>query len=103
MALRGSGFTTITFPDDPQSGAPVVGSNTATVAVTGLTDMTTGGSASAFLMASDSTATHNDYEHGLVPVTLRCADFVAGTGFTIYASTSLRLDKSFKIRYAWSA
>jgi len=103
MALRGTGVTTLTFASDPQSGAPVVGSNTATATITGLTDITSGGSASALLMASDSTASHNAYEHGLVRVVLRCKDFVAGVGFTIHASSPDRLDGAFEVRYAWSA
>lgn len=82
---------------------PVPGSNTATATITGLIDITSGGSASAFLMASNSTASHNAYEHGLVRVVLRCADFVAGVGFTIHASSPDRLDGTFEVRYAWSA
>ena len=103
MALRGTGATTLTFAAAPQAGAPVVGSNSATSTITGLTDMTAAGSASALLMASDSSADHNDAEHGMVDMTLRCADFVAGVGFTIHASSPQRLDGAFTVRYAWSA
>ena len=103
MALRGTGATTLTFAAAPEAGALVVGSNTAKVIVTGLTDMTVNGSASALLMASDSSADHNASEHGMVDVALRCADFVAGVGFTIHGSSPQRLDGAFTVRYAWSA
>jgi hypothetical protein len=47
-------------------------------------------------MAS-STATHNAYEHSILPITLTCGNIVAGVGFDIYASSTLRLDGTFSV------
>ena len=76
------------------------GSNTASVVVTGQTNITTNAKPQAW-MAVSTTADHNDEEHKLVPINLTCGNIVAGTGFTIYANTEWRLDGTFNVFWCW--
>ena len=82
---------------------PVPGTNTTSIAVTGLTAMTAKGSASAFVVASDSTSDHNATEHEILDLDLSCDNFIAGVGFTINATANQRLDGAVQVRYAWFA
>lgn len=80
------------------------GTNVATVAITGLTTLTTGSNIQLWIAGSDSTASHNAYEHKVIlakEVTM-CADaLVAGNGFTATATTNLRLSGMVAFRYAF--
>jgi hypothetical protein len=89
-----TGTATLNFGSAP-------GTNIATVAVTGQTSIGASSHAEAFLMGS-STGTHNAIEHLIAPITIRCGDIVAGTGFTIYASTELRLTGTFTVHWVWA-
>jgi hypothetical protein len=77
------------------------GSTRATVAVTGQASIGANSHAEAFLMG-DATASHNAEEHAWVPIVLRCRDVVAATGFTIQATTELRLTGTFQVRWVWA-
>ena len=79
------------------------GTNHVSVAVTGQGAIGANDHVEAFMQGNDSTATHNVYEHMIVPIRLSVSDIIAGTGFTINAITELRLDGTFKCRWAWSA
>jgi hypothetical protein len=74
----------------------------ASVVVTGVTGIAADSSVSAFLVASDSTADHNAYEHEILDLRLSCDSIVPGVGFSINAYSKERLDGDFKVRYAWS-
>ena len=76
------------------------GTNFVTTTVTGQGSILSGSNVEAFMMA-DSTATHNSYEHSIVPFVLRCGNIVAGTGFDILASSELRLTGTFSVRWVW--
>ena len=76
------------------------GTNTVTTTVTGEAGILATSSVQAYLMG-DSTATHNAYEHEIVPMTITCGNIVAGTGFDIIASSELRLTGTFKVRWSW--
>jgi hypothetical protein len=89
-----TGTATVNFGSAP-------GSSYATVAVTGQGSIGAGSHAEAFLMA-DATATHNAVEHILAGITLVCGDIIAGTGFTIHATTQLRLTGTFTVRWVWA-
>lgn len=92
--MSAQGTATVDFGAAP-------GSSSATVAVTGQTAILIGSAVEAWLMA-DTTADHNDIEHAFVPITVRCGAIVAGTGFTIYAFTDLRLTGTFSVRWVWA-
>ena len=92
--MSATGTATIDFGAAP-------GGSSAAVAVTGQTGILSGSSVEAWLMA-DTTADHNDTEHAFVPITVRCGTIVAGTGFTIYAFTDLRLTGTFSVRWVWA-
>jgi len=58
-----------------------------------------------YLMGTDSTATHNAYEHQLLPLgglSLQVISITASVGFTAQAISNLRLDGTFVARYVWS-
>jgi len=59
-----------------------------------------------YLMGTDSTATHNSYEHSLLPMLGGWAAVVtsitAGVGFTAQAASELRLTGTFQARYVWA-
>lgn len=89
-----TGTATIDFGSAP-------GSTRATIAVTGQAGIGSGSHCEAFLMG-DSTASHNAEEHAFIPMVLRCRDVIAGTGFTIQATSDLRLTGTFTIRWVWA-
>jgi hypothetical protein len=90
------GTATLNFGSAP-------GTNIVETAVTGQASITTGAHVEAFLMG-ESTATHNNYEHLIVPMSIRVdkATIVAGIGFTIIASTDWRLTGTFTVHWVWS-
>lgn len=79
----------------------VPGTNITTTTVTGQTLIASDSFAEAFLMV-DSTATHNSYEHSILPIILRCGNVIEGNGFDIIASSELRLTGTFSVKWVWS-
>ena len=77
------------------------GGTTAKVAVTGQAAILSGSDVEAYLMG-DATASHNADEHLFVPMTIRVGTVVAATGFTIYATSDLRLTGTFTVRWVWA-
>ncbi len=77
------------------------GTNNVSTVITGQAAIASNSYVEAWIMA-EPTATHNAYEHRLVPIKLVCGDIVAGTGFTIYATTEWRLDGTFNVRWVWT-
>lgn len=58
-----------------------------------------------FLMGTDSTSTHNAYEHSIIEmagISLTCINVSAGIGFTAQAATLLRLTGTITARYVWA-
>lgn len=88
------GTSTIDFGSAP-------GTNFVKATVTGQSSIIDGSTVRAFLMGV-ATATHNAYEHLIVPLTLTCGSIVPGTGFTINASSDLRLTGTFTVYWEWS-
>ena len=92
----GQGTVTFTFGAAP-------GTNVVTTAVS---DASIGASSKVeiYLMGTDSTATHNSYEHSLLPLdlALSCISVTGGVGFTAQAATTLRLTGTIKARYVWA-
>jgi hypothetical protein len=80
------------------------GTNVVTVNVTGQTGITSAAQPKAWF-AADTTADHNSYEHAIMfpaRIGLACGDVINGVGFTIYASTELRLTGNVTCRWEWS-
>ena len=90
------GTATINFGAAP-------GTNYVTVNVTGQTDIASGSNVWAWVYGGDSTATHNSFEHTILPlwVNINTSAIIAGTGFTINAFTELRLTGTLSVRWAW--
>ena len=58
-----------------------------------------------YLMGTDSTASHNAYEHAIVELgglALTCITVTAATGFRAQAATTLRLTGTITARYVWA-
>lgn len=80
------------------------GTNVVTVNITGQTGITSAAQPKAWF-AADTTADHNSYEHAIMfpaRIGLACGDVINGVGFTIYASTELRLTGNVTCRWEWS-
>jgi hypothetical protein len=92
--MGATGTSTLNFGATP-------GTNLVTTTITGQATIASGSQVEAYLMA-DSTATHNTYEHSIVPLNITCGNIVAGTGFDIYASSDLRIDGTFNVHWVWA-
>ena len=77
------------------------GTNVATATVTGQTGIAANSHVEAWLMG-DSTATHNAYEHLIVPLVVRCGNIIPGVGFEIVASSEYRFSGTFTVHWVWS-
>jgi hypothetical protein len=82
---------------------PSPGTNKTSVAVTGLSTFTATDAVEAWIMGSDSTASHNSFEHAVAPIQLRITNPITGTGFTIQATSEYRLTGDFKVRFAFTS
>lgn len=94
--MSGQGFTEIDFGTGN-------GSNEASVAVTGLSSITSSNAAEAFVMYEASTThTANDQAYMAALVGLSCGVPTDGVGFTIYARSTEKLTGKLKVRYVWA-
>jgi hypothetical protein len=94
----GQGTVTFNFG----SGA---GTNVVTAAVTGQTSIGAASKVEIYLMGTDSTATHNAYEHAILPLlglSLTPITVTAGTGFTAQAASMARLTGTIQARFVWA-
>jgi hypothetical protein len=95
--MPGTGTAEVDFGSAP-------GTNIAGIAVTGQAAILATSHVEAWMMGTDATATHNAYEHAVVPLELHLAitALTAGVGFTISAITRLRLTGTFLVHWVWS-
>lgn len=91
--MGATGTATLDFGATP-------GTNVVITTVVGQTGILAGSQVEAYMMG-DTTATHNAYEHLIVPITLRCTNIVPGVSFDIWASTDWRLDGTFTVHWVW--
>ena len=93
----GQGTLTFNFGSAP-------GTNIVSTVVTGQTGILSTSKVEIYFMGTDSTATHNAYEHALLPlgVALSCIAVTAGTGFTAQAASDLRFTGTFLARFVWA-
>lgn len=80
------------------------GSNTASAVITGLTSISSTSKVESYVMSSDSTVDHttNDHRYFALLAKLTCEDVIAGTGFTIYATSLEKLSGQFQVRWVWA-
>lgn len=91
----GTGTATIDF------GA--LGSNEASVVVTGVAAIGASAKAEAFFMRSTSPDhTANDHSYAALFTGLTCGDVIASTGFTIYARSTEKLTGQFTLNFVWA-
>lgn len=95
--MGATGTATIAFGSTPTSEG--------SIAVTGQTGILSGSLCEAWIMGNDSTAGNTTTDHLFAGVSLKtiCADVVAGTGFTIYAtSTAGLVTGDMKVKWVWN-
>jgi hypothetical protein len=80
------------------------GSNEASVAVIGQSEIGAGSKAEAYIMGDDTTSDHTaaDHRYAVLFIGLSCGTPTATTGFTIYARSTEKLQGTFNIRYVWA-
>ena len=80
------------------------GSNEASVAVTGQTTISPTSKCDAFIMADDTTGDHTASDHRYLAALagFTCGTPTAGTGFTIYATSTQKLTGTYQLRWVWS-
>lgn len=93
----GQGAATIDFGAFP-------GSNEASVSVTGQTSISGTSKAEAYVMADDTTSDHtaSDHRYFAALVGLTCGTPSAGTGFTIHARSTEKIQGTFALRWVWA-
>lgn len=94
-----TGQGTITFDFGSAPGTNLVQTVVVDAAISGTSKV------EIYLMGTDSTATHNSYEHAIVPllgIALSCVSVTASTGFTAQMATIARLTGTFTGRYIWA-
>lgn len=65
-----------------------------------------GANVEIYLLGTDSTATHNAYEHAIVALggwQATATSVTAGVGFTAQAASLLRLTGEIECRYIWAS
>jgi hypothetical protein len=97
-ASGGGGGSTATYGTATLDFGSAPGTNMVTTTITGQASIASGSNVSAWLMA-ESTASHNAYEHMVVPLRIVCGNIVAGTGFDIVAHSDWRLTGTFTCRW----
>lgn len=94
---NGTGTATINFGTG-------LGSQEASVAVTGLTAISATSKCEAWIMADDTSSNHTAADHKYAPlfIVLTCGTPTAGTGFTIYGRSTEQMTGQFTLRWVWS-
>ena len=77
------------------------GNNMASVVITGQAAILAGSLVESWLMYSTS-ADHNEMEHLVVPMNIRCGTIVPGTGFTIYGMSDWVLTGKWTLQWVWN-
>jgi hypothetical protein len=95
--MGAQGAATIDFGAAP-------GTNLASVTVTGQAGVVSGSAVEAWIMGSDSTASHTAYEHMMMAREVEVTPTVisAGSGFVLTALTQLRLTGLVAVRWVWN-
>lgn len=80
------------------------GANEASVAVTGQSSITALSKVDAFIMADDTTSDHTASDHRYLACLagLTCGTPTASTGFTIYATSTQKLQGTYQVRWVWA-
>ena len=99
-----SGGSSSTFGTATLDFGAFPGSNEASIAVTGQTTITVDSKVDAFVMGDDTTSDHtaSDHRYFSTLVGLSCGTPSAGTGFTIYARSTEKLQGTFTARWMWA-
>ena len=93
----GQGTATLDFGAYP-------GANEASIAVTGQTTVSATSKGEAFVMADATSTSHTANDHKYLPALMgmTCGAFVAGTGFTIYARSTQKLQGTWTVNFVWA-
>jgi hypothetical protein len=94
-----TGQGTVTFNFGAAPGTNIVTTAVSDAAISGTSKV------EIYLMGTDSTATHNAYEHAILELggwQATPISVTAGVGFTAQAATTLRLTGTVQARYVWA-
>lgn len=94
-----TGQGTVTFSFGSAPGTNIVTQTVSDAAISATSKI------EIYIMGTDSTTQHNEYEHALLPLGGFFATAIsisAGVGFTAQAATTLRLTGDIKCRYVWA-
>ena len=94
-----TGQGTVTFDFGSAPGTNLVETSVSTSGISA------GSKVDLYMMGTDSTATHNAYEHSIVELgglALNCVEITAGVGFVARAASTTRLTGTFIARYVWA-
>lgn len=80
------------------------GSNETSVVVTGISGISTTSNVQVFVMPDDTTTDHTASDHRYMKLFAQFAPgtLVAGTGFTIFGTSSEKLQGTFALRFQWN-
>lgn len=80
------------------------GANEASVSVTGLGTISATSKVDSFVMADDTTGDHTAQDHRYFAALagLTCGTPTAGTGFTIFATSTQKLQGTYTVRFVWA-
>ena len=81
-----------------------LGTQEASVAVTGQTSISATSKCEAWIMGDDTSANHtaNDHKYAPLFMAFTCSTPTAGTGFTIYGRSRDQMTGQFTLRWVWS-
>lgn len=90
----GSGTATLDFG---------VGSNEASILVSGLSEIAAGAEIAVWVSATDTSASHSASDHRYFPAlaSLTASGSTEGVGFTIYARSVHKLTGTWAVRFSW--
>jgi hypothetical protein len=101
--LGGGGGSSIATGSAVLSFGSAPGTNAIETVITGQTGISAGSTVKAWISA-EATGDHNAYEHAVILprcIGISCGNIVAGVGFTIFASTDLRLTGDVSCKWEW--
>ena len=78
-----------------------MGSNIATVTITGQTGVVASTTIVRASIRPITTVDNNAYEHIIAPIKVSVADLVTGVGFTIYATSTWRLNGIYSVQWSY--
>lgn len=80
------------------------GANESSIVVTGLGTISATSKVEAYIMGDDTTSDHTASDHRYIAalIGITCGTPSTGTGFTIYARSTQKIQGTFALRWVWA-